>query len=80
MDLKKSNWYNGAICCTVLALSAPTDKQSKQCAKEAEECIENLISEIRLDIINEANKFANSDHKVFNSWFRANINSKMPKR
>ena len=42
MDIKKSNWYNGAICSTVLALSAPTDKQSEQCTKEAEECIQNL--------------------------------------
>ena len=80
MDLSKSNWYNGAICSTVLALSAPTDKQSDQCIKEAEECIENLISDIRLQIINEANTLARSDHKVFNAWFRKNINSKMPKR
>ena len=80
MDIKKSNWYNGAICSTVLALSAPTDKQSEQCAKEAEECIQNLMSEIRLQIINEANILAKSDHKVFNAWFRKNINSNMPKR
>ena len=80
MDIKKSNWYNGAICSTVLALSAPTDKQSEQCAKEAEECIQNLVSEIRLEIIKEANTLAKSDHKVFNAWFRKNINSNMPKR
>ena len=80
MDLAKSNWYNGAICSTVLALSAPTDKESDQCIKEAEECIENLVGEIRLNIINEANKFAKSDHRIFNKWFRDNINSKMPKR
>ena len=80
MDIKKSNWYNGAICSTVLALCAPTDKQSDQCAVEAEECIQNLISEIRLHIINEANTLAKSEEKVFNTWYRKNINSKMPKR
>ena len=80
MDIKKSNWYNGAICSTVLALSAPTNKQSEQCTKEAEECIQNLMSEIRLDVIKQAHTLAKSDHRVFNAWFRKNINSNMPKR
>ncbi len=80
MDLSRRKWYNGAICSTVLSLTAPTDKKSLECAKEAEECIQNLMSEIRLEVLKEANTLAVSDHKVFNAWFRKNINSNMPKR
>ena len=80
MDLSKENWYNGAICCAVLAASAPTDEKAKQCTKETEEALENLFEVIKAQVIKEAKFFLESDQKVFNAWFRKNINSKMPKR
>ena len=80
MDLSKENWYNGAICCAVLAASAPTDEKAKQCTKETEEALENLFEVIKAQVIKEAAFFLESDQKVFNAWFRKNINSKMPKR
>ena len=80
MDLSKENWYNGAICCAVLAASAPTEEKAKQCTKEAEEALENLFEVIKAQVIKEAAFFLESDQKVFNAWFRKNINTKMPKR
>ncbi len=80
MDLSKENWYNGAICCAVLAASAPTDEKAKQCTKETEEALENLFEVIKAQVIKEAAFFLESDQKEFNAWFRKNINSKMPKR
>ena len=80
MDLSKENWYNGAICCAVLAASAPTEEKAKQCTKEAEEALENLFEVIKAQVIKEAAFFLESDQKVFNTWFRKNINTKMPKR
>tara|TARA_R100000081_G_C4715715_1_gene115280 strand:- start:176 stop:418 length:243 start_codon:yes stop_codon:yes gene_type:complete len=80
MDLSKENWYNGAICSAVLAASAPTEEKAKQCTKETEEALENLFEVIKAQVIKEAAFFLESDQKVFNAWFRKNINSKMPKR
>mgnify|MGYP003141250800 FL=1 len=80
MDLSKENWYNGAICSAVLAASAPTEEKAKQCTKETEEALENLFEVIKAQVIKEAAFFLKSDQKVFNAWFRKNINSKMPKR
>ena len=80
MDLSKENWYNGAICSAVLAASAPTEEKAKICTKEAEEALENLFEVIKAQVIKEAAFFLESDQKVFNAWFRKNINSKMPKR
>ena len=77
MDLSKENWYNGAICCAVLAASAPSEKKSKECLKETEDALNNLFEIVKAQVIKEAEYFLLSDHKIFNAWYRKNINSKM---
>ena len=77
MDLSKENWYNGAICCAVLAATAPSEEKAKQCTEEAEEALNNLFEIVKAQLIKEAEYFLLSDHKIFNAWYRKNINSKM---
>ena len=77
MDLSKENWYNGAICCAVLAATAPSEEKAKQCTEEAEEALNNLFEIVKAHVIKEAEYFLLSDHKIFNAWYRKNINSKM---
>jgi len=79
MDLTKENWYNGAICSAVLAASAPTEAKSKECQKEAEEALDNLFRVVEAQVLKEAEFFLLSEPKVFNTWFRKNINKKMYK-
>ena len=77
MDLSKENWYNGAICCAVLAATAPSEEKAKQCTEEAEEALNNLFEIVKAQVIKEAEYFLLSDHKIFNACYIKNINSKM---
>jgi len=77
MEIKKENWYNGAVCSLVLAATAPNDKKSKECVAEYEEALNNLVDIIRAELIKDAKFFLESDQKIFNTWYRKNINSKM---
>ena len=77
MDLSKENWYNGAICAAVLAASAPSDEKAKECTQDAEEALDNLFEVVKAQVIKEATYFLESEPKVFNAWYRKNINSKM---
>ena len=79
MDLSKENWYNGAICAAVLASTAPSEEKAKECIQETEEALDNLFKVVKAQVIKEAKFFLESDPKVFNSWYRKNINSKMKK-
>jgi hypothetical protein len=75
MDLSKENWYNGAIACAVLAATAPSEKKAKECYKDLEDALNNLFEVVQLQITKEAGFFLQSDHKVFNAWYRKNIGS-----
>ena len=77
MDLSKENWYNGAICAAVLAATAPTDKETKECTKDTEKALNYLFEVVKAEVMKEAKFFLESDPKVFNAWYRKNINSKM---
>ena len=77
MDLSKENWYNGAICTAVLAATAPTDAKAKECKKDFEDALNNLFEVVKAEVIKEAAFFLESEPKVFNAWYRKNINSKM---
>ena len=79
MDLSKENWYNGAICSAVLAATAPTEEKAKECTKDTEEALNNLFEVVKAQVIKEAAFFLESEPKVFNTWYRKNINSKMKK-
>tara|TARA_R100000458_G_C8068312_1_gene108232 strand:+ start:185 stop:430 length:246 start_codon:yes stop_codon:yes gene_type:complete len=79
MDLSKENWYNGAICAAVLAATAPTEEKAKECTKDAEEALNNLFEVVKAQVIKEADFLLESEPKVFNTWYRKNINSKMKK-
>ena len=79
MDLSKENWYNGAICTAVLAATAPTEEKAKECTKDAEEALNNLFEVVKAQVIKEADFLLESEPKVFNTWYRKNINSKMKK-
>ena len=77
MDLSKENWYNGAICATVLAATAPTDEKAKECTKDVEDALNNLFEVVKAQVVKEAAFFLESEPKIFNTWYRKNINSKM---
>tara|TARA_R100001480_G_scaffold11351_1_gene19913 strand:+ start:39 stop:284 length:246 start_codon:yes stop_codon:yes gene_type:complete len=77
MDLSKENWYNAAICTSVLAATAPTDEKAEECTKDAEDALNNLFKVIEAQVLKEASFFLKSEPKVFNTWYRKNINSKM---
>ena len=77
MDIKKQNWYNGAVCSLVLAATAPNDKKSKECVADYEDALNKLVDVIRAELIKDARFFLKSDQKIFNTWYRKNINSKM---
>ena len=77
MDLSKENWYNGAICAAVLAATAPSEKKAEECIQETEEALDNLFKVVKAQVIKEATFFVKSEPKVFNAWYRKNINSKM---
>tara|TARA_B100000609_G_C16875148_1_gene262001 strand:+ start:293 stop:550 length:258 start_codon:yes stop_codon:yes gene_type:complete len=77
MDLKKLNWYNGAVCSLVLASTAPNDKKLKECLADYEDAVNNLVDIIRAELTKDAKYFLESDQKIFNTWYRKNINSKM---
>ena len=79
MDLSKENWYNGAICTAVLAATAPTDAKAKECKEDFEDALNNLFEVVKAQVIKEAAFFLESEPKVFNAWYRKNINSKMKK-
>jgi len=76
MDLSKENWYNGAICTAVLAATAPKEK-AKECKQDFEDALKNLFEVVKAQVIKEAAYFLESEPKVFNAWYRKNINSKM---
>ena len=73
MDISKINFYNGAICASVLAVTAPTDQKSKQCVKEAEQDLDNLMLIIKAKVMEEAQYLLNAEPSVFKEWFRKNI-------
>ena len=73
MDISKINFYNGAICASVLAVTAPTAQKSKQCVKEAEEDLDNLMLIIKAKVREEAEYLLNAEPSVFKEWFRKNI-------
>ena len=55
------------------------EETAKECIQETEEALDNLFKVVKAQVIKEAKFFLESDPKVFNSWYRKNINSKMKK-
>ena len=77
MDISKINFYNGAICASVLAVTAPTDQKSKECVKQAEEDLDNLMLIIKAKVTEEAQYLLDAEPSVFEKWFRKNIKNKI---
>ena len=78
MDISKINFYNGAICASVLAVTAPTDQKSKECVKQAEEDLDNLMLIIKAKVTEEAQYLLDAKPSVFKEWFRDKLRDSVP--
>ena len=54
-----------------------TDAKAKECKEDFEDALNNLFEVVKAEVIKEAAFFLESEPKVFNAWYRKNINSKM---
>ena len=51
--------------------------EAQECKEDFEDALNNLFEVVKAEVIKEAAFFLESEPKVFNAWYRKNINPKM---